>query len=114
MQGGRGDLKLDPEPFWRAMLQFDRNGDGRIGRDEITEDFTLPLRPELPPGHPGFGMPLPGDPVKRKEAQLKIFDWRDKTHDGFWTKEEFVASSRRAPASPAESPRPARSARPQA
>ena len=91
MQGGRGDLKLDPEPFWRAMLQFDRNGDGRIGRDEITEDFTLPFRPELPPGHPGFGMPLPSDPVKRKEAQLKIFDWRDKNHDGFWTKEEFVA-----------------------
>ena len=91
MQGGRGDLKLDPKPFWKAMLQLDRNGDGRIGRDEITEDFTLPFRPELPPGHPGFGMPLPSDPVKRKEAQLKIFDWRDKNHDGFWTKEEFVA-----------------------
>lgn len=91
MQGGRGDLKLDPEPFWKAMLSFDRNGDGRIGRDEITEHFTLPFRPELPPSQPGFGMPLPSDPVKRKEAQLKIFDWRDKNHDGFWTKEEFVS-----------------------
>jgi outer membrane protein assembly factor BamB len=29
--------------------------------------------------------------VKRKEAQNKILDWRDKNHDGFWTKEEFVA-----------------------
>ncbi len=29
--------------------------------------------------------------MKRKEAQLRIFDWRDKNHDGFWTKEEFVA-----------------------
>ncbi len=94
MQGGRGDLKLDPEPFWKAMLQFDRDGDGRIGRDEITEDFTLPFRPELPPGHPGFGMPLPSDPGKRKEAQYKIFDWRDKNHDGFLTKEEFVADMR--------------------
>jgi len=73
------------------MLQFDRNGDGRIGRDEITEYFTLPLRPELPLDNPGFGLPLPNDPAKRKEAQEKIFDWRDKNHDGFWTKEEFIA-----------------------
>jgi cytosine/adenosine deaminase-related metal-dependent hydrolase len=36
MQGGRGDVTLDPEPFWAARLQFDRDGDGRIGRDEIT------------------------------------------------------------------------------
>jgi hypothetical protein len=34
--------------FWTAMLRFDANGDGRIGRDEITEHFTLPFRPELP------------------------------------------------------------------
>jgi outer membrane protein assembly factor BamB len=91
MQGGRGELKLDPEPFWTAMLQFDRNGDGRIGRDEITKDFTLPFRPELPSGHPGFGMPLPSDPAKRKETQEKIFDWRDQNKDGFLTKEEFIA-----------------------
>ena len=90
MQGGRGDVQLDPEPFWKAMLQFDRNGDGRIGRDEITEYFTLPFRPELKAENPGFGMPLPSDPVKRKESQHKIFDLRDKNHDGFWTKEEFI------------------------
>ncbi len=42
MQGGRGDAELDPEPFWTAMLQFDRDGDRRIGRDEVTEYFTLP------------------------------------------------------------------------
>jgi len=91
MQGGRGDVQLDPEPFWKAMLTFDRNGDGRIGRGEITEYFTLPFRPELPPEHPGFGMPLPADPAKRKESQNKIFDWRDKDKDVFWTKEEFMA-----------------------
>jgi outer membrane protein assembly factor BamB len=90
MQGGRGDVQLDPEPFWAALLPLDRNGDGRIGRDEITDNFTLPFRPELPLGHPGFGMPLPSDPTKRKESQERIFDWRDKNHDGFWTKEEFI------------------------
>jgi outer membrane protein assembly factor BamB len=91
MQGGRGDLKLDPEPFWQALLHFDRDGDGRIGRDEITKDFTLPFRPELPPEHPGFGLPLPEDPVKRREGQKRIFDRLDKNHDGLLTKEEYVA-----------------------
>jgi outer membrane protein assembly factor BamB len=91
MQGGRGDAELDPGPFWRAMLQFDRNGDGRIERHEITEYFTQPFRPELPPEHPGFGLPLPSDPVERKESQNKIFAWLDKNQDGFVTKEEFTA-----------------------
>jgi hypothetical protein len=91
MQGGRGDDQLDPEPFWAAMLQFDRNDDGRIGRDEITHDFTLPFRPELPPGHPGFGLPLAADPGRRKQQQHGLFDWRDRDKDGFWTKAEFTA-----------------------
>jgi len=94
MQGGRGDVKLDPEPFWTAMLHFDRNGDNRIGRDEITKDFTSPFRPELPPGHPGFGSPLPADPEKRRKRQNDIFNWRDRDKDGFWTKEEFTADMR--------------------
>lgn len=91
MQGGRGDVILDPEPFWVAMLAFDRDGDGRVGRDEINPYFTLPIRPELPPEHPGFGIPLPQDPVIRKERQLGLFDRRDKDRDGYWTKEEFMA-----------------------
>ena len=91
MQGGRGDVQLDPEPFWAAMLQFDRNRDGRIGRDEVTDHFTLPFRPELPPGHPGFGLPLPSDPARREQSQRRIFAWRDKDRDGFWTKAEFIA-----------------------
>ena len=94
MQGGRGDVQLDPEPFWTAMLHFDRDGDGRIGRDEITKDFTSPFRPELPPGHPGFGRPLAEDPGRRKKQQNDLFDWRDKNKDGFWTKEEFTADMR--------------------
>jgi outer membrane protein assembly factor BamB len=90
MQGGRGDAALDPAPFWAAMLALDRNGDGRIGRDEITRDFTLPFRPELPLGHPGFGMPLPDDPEQRRKRQHDMFNWRDKNKDGFWDKDEFV------------------------
>jgi outer membrane protein assembly factor BamB len=89
MQGGRGDVELDPEPFWTAMLAFDRNGDNRIGRDEITKYFTTPFRPELPVSHPGFGMPLPTDPTQRRKRQNDIFNWRDRNRDGFWTREEF-------------------------
>jgi len=73
------------------MLHFDRNGDGRIGRDEITREFTLPFRPELPPGHPGFGRPLAKDPERRIQQQNGLFDSRDTNKDGFWTKEEFTA-----------------------
>ena len=91
LQGGRGDAELDVEPFWQAMLQFDRNGDGRIGRDEITPQFTQPIRPELAPGHPGFGLPLDADPVKRAKRQQEIFDRLDKNHDGFISKEEYTS-----------------------
>lgn len=87
--GGGSDDVLDPEPFWRAMLSFDQDQDGRIGTDEITRDFTWPLRPEYPVGHPGFGFPLPDDEARRKERQLGIFGWVDKDKDGFWTKEEL-------------------------
>lgn len=90
MQGGRGDLTLDPEPFWAAMLQFDRDADGRIGRSEVTHYFTLPFRPELPLEHPGFGMPLPDDSTRRRQRQQELFDGRDGNRDGFWTKEEFT------------------------
>jgi len=94
MQGGRGDVEMDPEPFWAAMLHFDRNGDGRIGREEVTSEFTLPFRPELPPGHSGFGLPLARDPDRRKQQQNGLFNWRDTNKDGFWTKEEFTADMR--------------------
>ena len=50
----------DLEPLWKSMLHFDKDGDSRIARNEITKDFTFPHRPELPAGHPGFGIPLPG------------------------------------------------------
>lgn len=92
MLGGVADEQPDPEPFWKAMLQFDANGNGKLEPGEMTEQFTFPFRPELPLGHPGFGMPLSADPAKRKEQQAGIFASVDKNRDGFWTHEEFLAN----------------------
>lgn len=89
--GGGSDDKVDPKPFWKSMLRFDRNGDGKFGRDEITEHFTWPLRPELPLGHPGWGLPLPRDQQRRQERQQGIFGWVDKNKDDYWTEEELSA-----------------------
>lgn len=90
--GGRADERPDPEPLWKAMLHFDADGDGRIARGEMTHHFTFPFRPEVPVDHPGFGLPLPSDPVRRKERQAEVFGWIDKDRDGFWTRDEFAAN----------------------
>lgn len=89
-QGGVGDAEMDPLPFWEAVQPFDQNKDGKISTSEITKDFTIPFRPELPIGHPGYGMPLPQDPKRRRGLQKRLFDWRDTNKDGHWTKEEFI------------------------
>ncbi|MCP5518824.1 MAG: PQQ-binding-like beta-propeller repeat protein [Verrucomicrobiales bacterium] len=91
MLGGGPDEKLDPEPFWQAVMHFDANGDGKLERAEMTGPFTFPLRPELPVDHVGFGIPLPDDPARRQERLQGIFGWVDKDQDGFWTREEFAA-----------------------
>jgi len=39
-------------------------------------------------------MPLAEDPGHRRRQQNRLFDWRDRNKDGFWTKEEFVADMR--------------------
>ena len=90
MLGGVSDEQPDPEPFWEAILHFDANGDEKLERHEMTEHFTFPLRPDLPPGHPGFGLPLPKDPQKRKGRQDGMFRNIDKDRDGFWTRDEFL------------------------
>ena len=89
--GGGADDEVDPAPFWAAMMRLDRNRSGTLETDELTDDFTFPLRPELPLGHPGFGVPLPADPAKRRERQRQIFGGIDKDGDGVWTREEFGA-----------------------
>ncbi|MCB1097405.1 MAG: PQQ-binding-like beta-propeller repeat protein [Verrucomicrobiae bacterium] len=88
--GGGADEQPDPEPYWTSLLQFDKNGDGRIARSEMTGHFTFPLRPELPIGHPGYGIPMPSDPQKRSERLDGMLGWIDKDKDGFWSKGEWV------------------------
>ena len=88
---GSADLKTDPLPFWEAVVRFDANGDDRLERKEMTGHFTFPFRPQLPPGHPGYGLlPLPKDPSKRKKKLDGMFFWMDKDKDGFWDKKEFL------------------------
>lgn len=88
--GGVPDNKIDPTPFWNALIQFDKNDDGKISRNEMTGNFTYPLRPELPLGHPGFGIPMPENPQRKEERINGILRWVDKNGDKAWTKEEFI------------------------
>ena len=92
MLGGVPDEQPDPEPFWKAMLRFDANGDGKVERSEMTKHFTYPLRPELPLGHPGFGIPLPEEGDKRTKRQNETFGSMDKDKDGSISREEFIAN----------------------
>ncbi len=92
MLGGVADEQPDPEPFWRAVIQFDSNNDDRLQRDEMTRPFTFPFRPDLPADHPGFGLPLPNDTVRRNERLDAMFSSIDKDKDGSWTKDEFLGS----------------------
>jgi len=92
MLGGVSDDQPDPEPFWQAMLHFDADHDGHVARSEMTHHFTFPLRPELPVGHPGFGIPLPDDETARKQRQSDTFTRMDSNKDGFWTHDEFIAN----------------------
>ena len=92
MLGGVPDEQPDPEPFWKALLRFDANGDGKVARGEMTKHFTYPLRPELPSEHPGFGVPQPTDEAKRKHRQNETFGGMDRDKDGFLSREEFMAN----------------------
>jgi len=92
MLGGVPDEQPDLQPFWDAVMQFDGNGDGQLERSEMTGHFTFPFRPELPPGHPGYGMPLPEDKARRKGRLDGMFAGVDKDKNGFWTRDEFLAS----------------------
>jgi outer membrane protein assembly factor BamB len=92
--GGGADIRIDPLPFWEAVIRFDKNSDGKIERNEMTGHFTFPIRPELPPGHPGFGIPLPKDKRRRQERLDGMFRGTDRNRDGFWSREEFMSNMR--------------------
>ncbi len=81
--GGRGDEAFDATLTWNTTLQeFDRNHDGQIQREEMTEGFGFIQRPELPKDNPGYKMP-----IKDVEKLLKMFD-RD--HDNIVTAAEWL------------------------
>ena len=90
--GGASDAQTDPEPFWKAVISFDSNEDNKLERKEMTGHFTFPFRPELPPRHPGYGLPLPKDDRQRQKRLDGMFHWMDKNKDGFWTQKEFVSN----------------------
>ncbi|MEK6237041.1 MAG: PQQ-binding-like beta-propeller repeat protein [Planctomycetales bacterium] len=90
MIGGVADEQPDPEPFWKAILQFDANKDNQLERGEMTGHFTFPFRPDLPAGHPGYGLPLPRDKTQRKRRLDGMFAGIDRDKNGFWSKEEFL------------------------
>jgi outer membrane protein assembly factor BamB len=81
--GGRGDEKIDAARTWKMTLdQFDRNHDGKIQREEMTDDFAFIQRPELPKDNPGYALP-----VKGVEVHLRIFDHN---RDGVITVQEWM------------------------
>ncbi len=92
MLGGVADDQPDPEPYWTAVMRFDANQDNQLQRDEMTGPFTFPFRPHLPAEHPGYGLPLPRDPERRKGRLDGMFSHIDKDKDGFWTKDEFLSN----------------------
>ena len=68
--GGRGDDQWDAAATWKMTLdEFDRNRDGQIQRDEMTQGFAFIQRPELPKDNPGYGLP-----IKNMDVLLTIFD----------------------------------------
>ena len=91
-RGGGGSLDIDPEPFWKSVIHYDKNEDEKLSRSEMTGHFTFPFRPELPYDHPGYGMPLPEDKKQRSRRLNGIFDRTDKNRDGFWSKKEFTSN----------------------
>ena len=92
--GGGADIQPDPLPFWEAVIRFDKNNNGKLERKEMTGHFTFPIRPELPLGHPGYGIPLPDDKRRRMERLDGMFRSIDRNRDGFWSKEEFIENMR--------------------
>jgi len=67
---GRGEEKWDADLTWKITVErFDENHDNQIQRSEMTEGFTIPLRPEFATDNPGYGLP-----VRNMDGLLKYLD----------------------------------------
>lgn len=70
---GRADEKMDIAQMWKRTLEdFDKNKDGKIQRDEITEGFGIPMRVELPKDSPDYGIVVKKD--RDRDGALGLFD----------------------------------------
>ncbi|MBN1125013.1 MAG: PQQ-binding-like beta-propeller repeat protein [Sedimentisphaerales bacterium] len=57
--GGRGNEETNAELTWKITVEeFDKNHDNIIERDEMTEGFGIPIRPELSRDNPGYALPI--------------------------------------------------------
>jgi outer membrane protein assembly factor BamB len=86
--GGRGDEKFDTARMWKITLDdFDKNQDKQIQRDEMTETFKIPMRPDLPRDNPGYG--LGGITVWDKDSLDSLLKYFDKDKNGAISEEEW-------------------------
>jgi outer membrane protein assembly factor BamB len=70
-------------PDWEGLLKrFDRNGDGRISKDEVPEEAAIQLREEVPKETPGNML----------SYQMMFFVFFDANQDGVFTKEEWTGA----------------------
>ena len=67
---GRGDEESDVARMWKITVEeFDLNHDNQIQRSEMTERFTVPVRPDLARDNPGYGWP-----ISDMDGLLRFFD----------------------------------------
>jgi outer membrane protein assembly factor BamB len=86
--GGRGDEKFDTARMWKITLDdFDKNKDKQIQRDEMTETFKIPMRPDLPRDNPGYG--LGGVTVWDKDSLDGLLKYFDKDKNGAISEAEW-------------------------
>jgi outer membrane protein assembly factor BamB len=76
--------KTDPidMPSWEGLLKkFDKNGDGKISKDEVPEDASIQLRKEIPADTPGNML----------SYRMIFFEFFDSDKDGVFTSEDEKA-----------------------
>jgi outer membrane protein assembly factor BamB len=86
---GRGDETFDVSRMWKIILEgFDKNQDKQIQRDEMMEDFEIPMRPDLPRDNPGYGLFGTGEKLDKDSLDnlLKEFD---RNKDGNISEDDF-------------------------
>jgi outer membrane protein assembly factor BamB len=86
---GRGDEKFDTARMWKITLEeFDKNKDSQIQRDEITEKFDVPMRPDLSKDNPGYGFGFDAN-TPTKEKMDSLMEYFDRDKDGAITEAEW-------------------------